>query len=74
VPPKLKTKERRANQVKAEATTIVVGLDSPQRAKIESILKQVEKEAKRIAKERGVAISDVNLETVSLKAKNRKTQ
>ena len=72
MPPKLNTKERKANQVKADATTLVVGLDSPQRAKIDNILNQVKKKAKQIAKERGVPMSDVNLETVSLKAKNRK--
>lgn len=67
-PPKLDTKDRKANQVKAEATTKVLGPDSKNSSIVKKILKQVETEAKKIAKDRKVPIKDVKLDSVSLKS------
>ena len=67
-PPRQTPRQRKANQVKGEATRNVLGPDSPLRGKIEKMFQLVKREIKKVAREKGVPVSGINLDSINIKA------
>jgi len=66
-PPKLKSKERKANAVKGQATRKLLGPGGELEGVKNKIFKKVEMEIKKVAKKDKVNVSKVNVDSITLK-------